>query len=286
MINIPDCLSWESINALANSAFTTSLIGALAGACAGAWAAQRIAERSKERDQLIVQIRATNAATMVAFSVCNAGIALKEQIIRPMHDEFILAKTEFEALQRKHVSDETQRATAYKITADMKTIPAPSAPIETLKDLVFHRISAYGRPLALVAVLEQSFSGIKEMLARRDALIHRFASEEVSREILHCHYFGIPLPGGNINQEYPDLIVGIHSYVDDIIFFSALLCADLIAHGNRSYATFAKQFGKGAPKVSTVDFAGPRKKGVIPPDTQYLDWMNAFDEQGKRSDAK
>lgn len=286
MIAIPDWLSWQNGGAFLNSAFTTSLIGALAGAYAGARAAQRITERSKDREQLLSQIRTTNAATMVAFSACNAGLAVKKQHVQSMYEEFVRAKAELQAYRQQRATGQRQGNAEYRFVADMRIFPAPSAPIETLKDLVFHRISAYGRPLALVAVLEQSFAGVKEMIAKRDALIHRFASGAVPKELLPNYYFGMPLPNGDTNQEYPDLIEGIHSYVDDVAFFSSLLCTDLVAHGNRAHALFTKQFGKGAPKVSTADFASPRKQGLIPPDTQYADWLKAFAEQDKEGGAK
>lgn len=283
---VPEWLTWENGKALLNSAFTISLIGALAGAYAGARAAQRITERSKEREQLLSQIRSTNAATMVAFSACNAGLAVKKQHSQPMYEEFVRAKVELQTLRQQRATGQRQGKTEYTFVADMRVFPAPSAPIETLKDLVFHRISASGRPLALVAVLEQSFAGVKEMIAKRDALIHRFASGAVPKELVPNYYFGMPLPSGDINREYPDLIEGIHSYVDDIAFFSSLLCTDLVAHGNRAHAAYTKQFGKGAPRVSTADFTGPRAKALIPPDTQYADWLNAFAEQGEKAGAR
>ncbi|AMC33547.1 hypothetical protein VN23_02505 [Janthinobacterium sp. B9-8] len=153
----------------------------------------------------------------------------------------------------------------------MRTFPAPFVPIETLKKLVFEKISAYGRPLALVSVLDQSLFGMREAIVKRDHLIHRFASGAIPNEQIPQYYFGMPLPAGDTNQEYPDSVEGIHSYVDDIAFFSTLLCIDLIKHGNKVRAAFTKKFGKGAPYVSIIDFSGPRESGLIPPDAQYAD---------------
>jgi hypothetical protein len=81
-------------------------------------------------------------------------------------------------------------------------------------------------------------------------LVHRFASGAIPAEHVPNYYFGMPLPSGDTNQEYPDLVGALHSYVDDISFFSTVLCGDLIEHGNRAHADFTKQFRKGAPKVS------------------------------------
>jgi hypothetical protein len=36
---------------------------------------------------------------------------------------------------------------------------------------------------------------------------------------------------------------------------------------------------KQVPHVSEVDFSGPLKTGLIPPDSQYGDWVNAFVER-------
>ena len=54
--------TWEAAKGLANSAFFASLVAALAGAFASAFAAQRIAERGKYREELLREIRNTNAA--------------------------------------------------------------------------------------------------------------------------------------------------------------------------------------------------------------------------------
>jgi hypothetical protein len=75
------------------------------------------------------------------------------------------------------------------------------------------------------------------------------------------------------------LVFAIHSYVDDIIFFGSLLCGDLVAHGNSVHEEYTKRFRKGAPNVSTVDFSGLREKGIIPSESQYTDWLNAFVKQ-------
>lgn len=269
-------LTWENTKVFFNSSFTTSLVGALAGAYAGARAAQVITERAKEQEQLIAQIRATNAATMVAFSAVNAGIATKRQHVQPMHEEYQRAKAELETFKQQRATGQRQGNMEYRFIADLRIFPTPSVPLEILKDLVFQKISAYGRPLALVTVIEQSFRGLREAIARRDALVHRFASGQIPKELVQNFYFGMPLPNGDTNQEYPDLVHAIHSYTDDVIFFSALLCTDLIAHGEMTRNSLLKKFGGDPLKVSTVDFAGPISKGLIPPDTQYTDWLNAF----------
>ena len=65
--SITNFATWDTAKNLANSAFFASLVAALAGAFAGAFAAQRIAERGKHREELLREIRNTNAAIAVAY---------------------------------------------------------------------------------------------------------------------------------------------------------------------------------------------------------------------------
>lgn len=268
---------------LLNSSFAISIIGGLTGALGGALGAQHIVERSKRRDELLKELRNTNAAIMVAFSICNAALALKKQHVQLMYEQFAKEKEALRAFNEQRATGQRQGNAEFRYVADMRTFPAPVVPIETLEALVFEKLSAYGRPLALVSVLNQSLVGLRDAIGKRDVLIHRIATGVIPAEQLPQYYFGMPLPTGDTNQEYPDLIEAIHSYVDDVAFFSALLCTDLVRHGNGIHAVFTKKFRKGAPEVSAADFTGPREKGLIPPDDQYIDWLKAFMEDESES---
>jgi hypothetical protein len=261
-----------------NSNLSIAFVGGLTGAFGGALGAQRIVERSKRRDEWLRELRNTNAATMVAFSACNAALATKKQHVEPLRTGFNEARGVLLKFQAERTSGQRQGNTEYHVPLDLRVFPAPVVPMETLKNLVFEKLSAVGRPLALVSVLEQSLAGARDAVAKRELLVQRFASGGIPENLIANFYFGLKLPNGHLSQEYPDLIEGLYSYMDDIAFFSALLCTDLMAHGNRLHAAFTKRFGKGAPRVSTVDFSGPRKSGLIPPDSQYNDWLRAFTE--------
>jgi hypothetical protein len=262
-----------------NSNLSIAFVGGLTGAFGGALGAQRIVERSKQRDEWLRELRNTNAATMVAFSACNAGLATKKQHVEPLRTSFNEARAALMKFQAERASGQRQGNAEYHVQLDLRVFPSPVFPMETLKNLVFEKLSAVGRPPALVSVLEQSLTGAREAIARRELLVQRFASGSVPENLTANYYFGLKLPNGHLSQEHPDLVEGIYSYMDDIAFFSALLCTDLMAHGERLHAAFAKRFGKGAPRVSRVDFSGPRKSGLIPPDSQYNDWLRAFTEK-------
>jgi len=261
-----------------NSNLSIAFVGGLTGAFGGALGAQRIFERSKQRDEWLRELRNTNAATMVAFSACNAALATKKQHVEPLRTGFKEAHAALLKFQAERASGQRQGNAEYHVPLDLRVFPAPVVPIETLKNLAFEKLSAVGRPLALVSVLEQSLAGARDAIAKRELLVQRFANGAIPENLTAHFYFGLKLPNGHLSQEHPDLVEAIYSYMDDIAFFSSLLCTDLIAHGNRLHAAFSKRFGKGAPSVGTVDFSGPKKSGLIPPDSQYNDWLRAFTE--------
>lgn len=274
----------EMLNAVwsgLNSNFSTALLGSLAGACAGAVAAQKIAERSKQREELLKELRNVNAAIMVAFSACNTALRLKKQHIQPIFEKFVQDKKALQEFRSK----KPHGTATFELVVDLRVFEAPLIPTDTLKDLVFNRISAYGRPLSLVSILDESVLGIRAAITKRAKMVERFQDGSISKAELPKFYFGLPLPSGDTNQEYPDLVEAIHSYIDDIAFFSALLSSDLVAHGNQIHKAFTKRFGKGAPNISTADFSRPREIGLLPPDSQYQDWINGFSMRTAENEA-
>ena len=99
MIDLSDFPLWAnqaseyiSQSKLLNSEFIKSLGGALvgagAGAWAGAWAAQRIASREKLRDQLIQEVRKTNAAISITITIWNRSLSLKAQHVLELKRQF------------------------------------------------------------------------------------------------------------------------------------------------------------------------------------------------------
>ena len=269
-----------------NSNLSIAFVGGLTGAFGGALGAQRIVERARQREDWVRELRNTNAATMVAFSVCNSALATRKQHVEPLRNGFNKARDDLLKFKAERATGQRQGNAEYHVPLDLKVFPAPVVPMETLKDIIFQKLSVVGRPLALVSVLEQSLSGVRDAILRREALVQRFASGSIPETLTANFYFGLKLPNGHVTQEHPDLVECIYSYLEDIAFFSALLCQDLMAHGDQLHAAFTKRFGKGAPRVSTADFSGPRSLGLIPPDSQYTDWLKAFAIKGENNSAK
>lgn len=275
-------LTW--LSDVLNANFTIAFAGGLTGAIGGALGAQYIAERMKRREERVREIRSTNAAIMTCFSICNAALMIKHQHVEPMRVDFEKQKADFEIFRHRQTVGNSSNNQVHKMTADFRVFSAPVVPIDTLKTLVFERISLYGRPLALVSVLEQSLTGLAQAIALRGQLIQRFQSGAIPKERFAHHYFGLQQVSGETNQEYSNTVSVISSYTDDVAFFSALLCQDLIKHGEKVRALVAKPSDKSVPKVSKADFSGPKAKGLLPSDKNYADWLAGFQETEDKED--
>lgn len=262
------------------SNFSIALVSGFAGGYAGAAAAQHVIEKTKRREELTKEIRNTNAATMVAFSICNACLALKKQHVKPLYEQFQKDKRALEQHLEQRASGQVQGNAPYNFIADFNTFAAIEVPLESLKELIFHRISAYGRAVALVSVIEQSLVGTKNAILKREQFIQRVQIGAIAAADLLRYYFGHPLANGDTNREYPDLVEAIHSYLDDCAFFTALLCSDLVQHAKTVRQQFIEKVSKDAPSVHEPDFRGPRAQSLIPPDENYRDWLNAFITKG------
>jgi hypothetical protein len=259
-----------------NSNFAIAFIGGFAGAIGGALGAQRIVERSRQREERLKELRFTNAAIMIAHTICNSALALKKQHVQPMRESFLKAVADFEALKTKRNAGQMAE---FHLEMDMRTFPAPTIPIETLKHIAFQELSTVGRPLALISVIEQSIIGLTAAIEKRDQIIKNFKNGDIPENNYTHYYFGLPNQKGHVNHEYPDLIEVIHSYVDDLALFSYILSKDFMTHGTKVREILIKKYSKQVPHVSEADFSRAVKSGLMPPDTPYKDWLNSFVER-------
>jgi hypothetical protein len=253
-----------------NSNFTVAAIGALAGAYAGARDAQHIAERNKRKEMLVAELNATNSAIMLSFTVCNSALGLKKQIVRPLYDGFMRDKAAYIEHIEKARSD--PKAGRFAYTANLISFLAPLVPIDVLRDLVLQRTSAYGKAAGLVPLVQNAASGLTDAIRQREDIITHFKTGRIPEADQHWHYFGEKSPSGHTYREYSDVVEVIHSYTNDLIYFSAALCDALVQHGKSAIAGL-KHSPQDVPKVNEPDFSGPKKTGLFPPDSDYSSWQ-------------
>ena len=268
--------NWSGIIDFANSNFFTALIGSLAGAFAGAVAAQRVAERSKLREELLQEMRNTNAATAISFSIFNNLLSIKKQHVKDLKVKYDDQCNSLEEFKRQRVAGEIPMDEVFEFQANFFSIQTQTLPIDTLKAIVFERLSIVGRPLNLVVSLTQAIEDLKGSLMRRNSLIDDYKTKfATDKQLLVNLYFGTPLGEGEVNLEYPSTVDAIYNQTDDGIYFSMLLCSDLHKHGISLSDIFKKKFRDSPPPISEVDLT-TIPVDLMPKTENYLDWDSSF----------
>ncbi|MFY9287919.1 MAG: hypothetical protein WAO98_05400 [Alphaproteobacteria bacterium] len=271
---------WEGIKEFFNSVFFISIAGSLAGAFAGAYGGQRIVERQKKREELLKEMRNTNAAIIVAFSICTSLLAMKSQHIKDLKENFDSQKAALLDHRSKISSGQTAKDTTFKFLADFRTLTMPLLPSATLQNQIFEKLSLVGRPLMLTTILIQTLYSLKESLEMRNNLIELYKSNSnLTEKMLVPIYFGLPYDGGHVNQDYPASIDAIYSQTDDGIHFSRLLCQDLVKHGKKIASEFNKENKSGAIRISEPDFSKAEESGLFPDEEKYASWQKMFIEK-------
>jgi hypothetical protein len=111
---------------------------------------------------LLKEIRNTNAAIMVAFTIANTALGLKGQLVKPMQEKF---KADLDSFN-KYLDDRKvglrQGNAPYALLADFKNFLPPAVPIDSLKKLVYEEISSAGKAfLHCPASINQASTGIR-----------------------------------------------------------------------------------------------------------------------------
>jgi hypothetical protein len=254
------------------STFVVSAIGALAGASAGALGAQRVIERAKRKDDLQKEIRNTNAAIMVAFTIANTALGLKRQLVKPMQEKFQADLESFKKYLREREVGMRQGNAPYELVADFKNFLPPAVPIDTLKKLVYEGISSAGKPLGIVALVDTAAVGLTHSLSERRRVIADLQANAFEGEDLVRRYLGHESARGQTHREYADLVDVISGYTDDLIYFSAALADALTKHGNAVRSVYVEKYGTDVSNISSLDFSKVKATGLFPPDSNYASW--------------
>jgi hypothetical protein len=273
---------WQSAVNFFNSTFFVSLITAGLGAFAGAWAAQRIADKGKYRDQLLREMRDTNAATMMSFAICNSLLSMKKQHIKRLKEDFDKERAAYLDYLAKKNAGQIPPNTVFHFMMDLQTLSLQPLPLDILQAQVFDKISVVGRPLALTTTLRQTLHGLGESMERRNALIATFKQmSNVSPDF----YFGLPLSSGHVSTEYRDTVESTHDQTDDGIFFSQMLCDDLVEHNEGLEKQYKNEFKKGSPDISKPEWKKGRDAGLMPDPAKYADWTSMFKKKAPPTSA-
>jgi hypothetical protein len=249
-----------------NQEFTKAFVGSLAGAGAGAWAAQYIVEKSKVREELLREIRSTNAAITLVFGVANTFLNVKMQHVQAMYENFNRDKEAVLEAKKNHTPGNKKE---FRFAADVRFLDPPKVPLPQLQKLVFESINAPTRAISLIESLDRAVDTLNNFLTMRNDLIKEFKDTGFSP----AAYFGLKV-GDMSDERYASTIKAIYESTDDCIYFSKLLSEDLTKHGNKLKARVPRRFFGTAPNIVTADFS--KAEAYIPAASKYPSWQTAF----------
>lgn len=269
-------LLWKSVGGLLNSPFVSASLSALAGAGLGVWGAQRVALRASLRTELMASLRQLNALTILATTISNQAMSLKNQHIDELVARYLELRDKallFDARARSVGST----IEIFEFSADLVHVVPISAPIEAVKNFAYSGQLISGKALALVAVLDQSIAELSRSIALRSDLIEAMR-EGGAHSKLASKYFGLRADDGSMDQMFHDAVVSLKQYVDDVAFFAAELAEETQATASEIRIR-ALKLDRSAPKISSVDFSKARSSGLLPPRSAYEDWLSGFRKQ-------
>ena len=230
---------WQSTRDFFNSVFFTAIAGSLAGAYGG----QTYCRKGKKREELLTEIRNTNAAIMIAFAVCNSFLSIKKQHVGSLKQSYDSQKTSY--FDHIKLSKSGQINSHFKFIADFQSLFLPPFPLDILRQQIFEKLSVSNRPLMLVTTLAETVHGLNTSIDNRNRLIENYKNSAISGYQLLPLYFGLHQHDTHvINQEYPALVDAIYIGKRMMVFFSKLLCVDLVDHGKWLAQKFKSAFWK------------------------------------------
>lgn len=264
---------WHGASEALNSAFTSAFVSSLAGAALGASAAYLFARNTQRKQELLSTYRKTNNGIVVAATIANNTMSLKNQYVLPLSEKFYADVRRAEQIREHHMLKGTKGE--FSLEAEMKKISPLVLPLDALKNFVYSMDLAPGRAISLASMVEQSSAELNESISMRSALIDEFRSSNFTEEELAFNYLGLVGQDGNTNSMYADSLDGIVKYTDDVIFFSVELTEELMAHSAKVHDKLKSSI-KDLPKPYSVDFSRPKELGLIPQRSNYESWLGSF----------
>jgi len=262
---------WESLKKVPDDPWFISVVAAGLATWMGARAAEKTSIKNSKREAALAEIRDINHAIMVSYSVGNTMLVFKKQLILNLvHEYFEGRRKFFHDVGNPRAGDVDDGRRVVSVKSNLVSIDAPVLPLDSLDSLIFNKISSGSRCLAATIQLREYYSNLTSAIQTRRNII-----ENRSSKLTPHAYYGYPHQGV-VDSRYHDSIVGIKNYVDDLIFFSTIICDDLMVSGNSAFKNFKKEHGKGAPLIDRVNFEKAYAEGLVPFKSNYSSWLSGF----------
>ncbi len=153
----------QNVISFLNSNFFLTITGTFVAAFSGAYGAQYIIEKIKKKEDLIKEIRNTNAAITTAFSICNTSLSLKKQHVKSLKENYDKQKHDFLEFDRKLSRGEIERGRFFEFQVDFQSISTLSLPIDILKKQLFEKVSTTGKILTITTTLIMFYTNFKRL---------------------------------------------------------------------------------------------------------------------------
>lgn len=272
-------VDWDIwISLLSSNAFT-----AIAGSFAGAYGAFVIAERQKERQEILSEIRATNAAIAVAVGITQTLLSLKEQNIKPVLDAFERQLEAYSEFLKARELGEIEADERLPLLADMRALSFSHLAVRVLEEIIFERLNCTGRPLMLANVLVRSADSLNAAIGARNSLAEELRPllDGGGEAEFAALFLGVEYKPGFVDTRYRDHLRGVASTADEGIFFSNLLYMDLREHGLTLRKSYLKSFRGDPPQITKVLYPDAMI-ALFPKDEDFSGWINGFKKLPKK----
>jgi hypothetical protein len=273
-------VAWAAITSFLDSPFVSAFLSALAGAGVGAWAAQRIAGKEAKRAELLSMLRQANAVLVLAYTVANNTLALKNQHVSALTNQY-LADRQL-ALEIAERLSRGEQPPPSRTQADFTKITPHSLPLDALRNLMFSGNVMPGKALALATMVDQAAAELSHVISLRNELIDGLKNSKAPDHVKWHDYYGVKHPDGNTNAMYADCMEAIKLYTDDLIFFSSELAIELSVFAKRVKSKLGSN-GSDVPKAASVDFSDAIEKGLMPSRSDYESWLSGVRSEGETS---
>lgn len=263
-------LEWlaGAVSNTANVAWMQALVAGAVGAWAGSWATQRTINRHEDLNAARAELRATNHAINLCFTITNHYLGYKKQMNHPMLQRF----KDLEARVRKQIADSEREI---RLDLDFLILPTSELPIEQLQRIVLDKLPMGGRGLVAAMQLQGAHQALNDNLKERRSLIGAVQGSGLGGRKLSEFYLGIPDPDGNVDHRFHDNVHAIAQLADDCLFFSTIVAKDLHKHGVALLGKHGRSLGTKRRSITKWNW-DEKLDDLMPKDEEYLDWLKGF----------
>jgi hypothetical protein len=248
------------------------LLASLVGAGVGAWTAQYIAARNKRNDERLKEIRAANAAATIAYGITDHFLGMKQQIVKPMFDQFAIDR---EAFIQADAKPKPLGVTVIRFKVPLDVFRFNWSPSKELQDIIFGDLSAPVRPMMVVPILSRTLAMLDTLAADRNAMVKDFQeTQKAGKDINPYAYYGVPFPSGGADRLYAQTLQHICEYTDDTIKFSQLLGDDLREFALALRQTLPRSVRPIAPRITTIGVW--KRADMMPKAEKYKDYEQLY----------